>query len=74
LYKKMTKLKKGEIKNQKRWYHLLRGMYILINKSYEVTTEQRKEINILHDLAEGWEQLRDKTIALIEEFKIQNNY
>ena len=74
LYSKMIKLIKGEIKNQKRWYHLLRGIYILINESYEVTEEQRKEINILHDLSEGWEQLRDKTITLIEEFKLQNNY
>lgn len=74
LYTKTRRLRAGKIKNQKRWYHLLRGIYILINNSYEVTEEQRKEINILHDLSEGWEQLRDKTILLIEEFKLQNNY
>lgn len=74
LHKKMLKLSSGEIKNQKRWYHLLRGIYILINNSYEVSSKQREEINILHDLSEGWEQFRDKTITLIKEFKIQNNY
>jgi hypothetical protein len=56
----------GKIKNQKRWYHLLRGAYILINNSYEVTQEQREEINRLHDLSEGWECVRDKTIELIK--------
>lgn len=55
----------GKIKNQKRWYHLLRGAYILLNNSYEVTSEQRAEINTLHDLSEGWEVIRDKTIELV---------
>jgi hypothetical protein len=59
----------GKIKNQKRWYHLLRGAYILINNSYEVTPEQRSEINTLHDLSEGYEKVRDKTIKLIKILK-----
>lgn len=50
----------------KRWYHILRGVYILLNNSYDVTEEQKKEINILHDLSEGWEKIRDKTIQLLE--------
>lgn len=51
---------------QKRWYHLLRGAYILINNSYEVSEEQKIEINKLHDLSEGWEAVRDKTIELVK--------
>lgn len=62
---KAESLQKGKMKNQKRWYHILRGIYILLNNSYEVTDEQRREINILHDLAPGWEQVRDKTIQLL---------
>lgn len=67
LYEKATLLKTGKMRNQKRWYHLLRGVYILQNNSYEVTEDQRKEINILHDLSEGWEAIRDKTIKLLED-------
>lgn len=65
LQEKSWQLQNGRIKNQKRWYHLLRGAYILINNSYEVTEEQKREINILHDLEEGWEAVRDKTIELV---------
>lgn len=66
LKRKMTEISSGRIKNQKRWYHLLRGAYIVINKSYEVTPEQRIEINTLHDLSEGWEKVRDKTIEILK--------
>lgn len=63
---KAQALKLGKIKNQKRWYHLLRGVYILMNNSYEVTPEQKQEINILHDQAEGYEQLIQKTADLVD--------
>lgn len=53
----------------KRWYHILRGVYILLNNSYDVTEEQKREINILHDLSDGWENIRDKTIKLLENLK-----
>jgi hypothetical protein len=53
LLDKMSALVNGKIKNQKRWYHILRGTYILINNSYEVGSRQREEINILHDLSDG---------------------
>ena len=66
LKEKVDELLCGRIGNQKRWYHLLRGAYILINNSYEVTLEQKQEINMLHDLAPGWESIRDKTIDLIQ--------
>lgn len=56
----------GKMQNQKRWYHILRGVYILINNSYEVTPEQRAEINILHDTSSGYEKVRDKTIELLK--------
>lgn len=65
LKNKAELIQKGKIKNQKRWYHILRGIYILLNNSYEVTEEQWKEINILHDLTSGWEQIRDKTLHLL---------
>lgn len=55
------------IKNKKRWYHILRGVYILKNSSYEVSERQKQEINILHDLSEGWELISDKTILLLNE-------
>ena len=48
-------------RNQKRWYHLLRGYYILQNHSYAVTDEQKEQINILHDLSDGWEELKQLT-------------
>ena len=69
LQKKTLLLTSNKISNQKRWYHILRGVYILLNNSYEVTEEQKREINILHDLAEGWEDIRDKTIKLLETLK-----
>jgi hypothetical protein len=69
LKEKADELLCGKIKNQKRWYHLLRGTYILINNSYDVTPEQRAEINTLHDLSEGWEKVRDKTIELVKNLK-----
>jgi hypothetical protein len=40
-----------------------------MNNSYEVTEEQRKEINILHDLSHGWEEIKDKTINLLKNLK-----
>ena len=74
IYEKMNLLLDNTIKNQKRWYHLLRGIYILINNSYEVFPEQKLEINILHDLTDGWEEIKNKTIQLIQDFKLKNNY
>jgi hypothetical protein len=66
LKEKAIELTSGRMKNQKRWYHILRSIYILINNSYDVTPDQRREINILHDLAPGYEQIRDKAIQLLK--------
>ena len=66
---KAAEISQNKCLKPKRWYHILRGVYILLNNSYEVTEEQKREINILHDLAEGWEEIRDKTIKLLETLK-----
>lgn len=34
-------------------------LYFLDNGSYELTEEQRKNVNIVHDCADGYEELRD---------------
>ena len=69
LVQKAEDLKQNIIKNQKRWYHILRGIYILMNNSYDVNEEQSYEINTLHDMSDGWEAVRDKTIKLLENLK-----
>ena len=66
LREKADELLSNKIKKQKRWYHILRGVYILLNNSYEVTPEQKADINTLHDLSYGWEKVRDKTIKLLD--------
>lgn len=39
-------------------YHIITGLYIIENNSYDVfTDEQIKNINIAHDKADGWEEL-----------------
>jgi hypothetical protein len=67
LKEKAKALQVGKIKNQKRWYKILRGIYILKTGSYSVTPRQKKELNTLHDLSTGWEKIRDKTIKLLSE-------
>ena len=59
------KLMSGKIINQKRWYQIYRGLCILVNNSYTITSEQKNEINILHDLSFGWEEIKNKTIRLL---------
>ena len=65
LQKAAKQLQTNLLLNQKRWYQIYRGLCILLNNSYEVTEEQKREINILHDLSKGWEEIRDKTITLL---------
>lgn len=71
LAEKMDDLNTGKMKNQKRWYHILRGAYILINKSYEVTPEQKEEINKLHDMEDDDDLIKIKTIKLINDLKAE---
>lgn len=47
---KILDLTKNRWKNQKRWYQILRGIYIIKNKSYKLTKEQAENINKFHDL------------------------
>lgn len=51
----IDKLNRGYIRNQKRWYQVMRGYYLLKNNSYELTEEQIDIINKIHDQEEGWE-------------------
>ena len=50
LKSKILDLTKNRWKNQKRWYQILRGIYIIKNKSYKLTKEQAENINKFHDL------------------------
>lgn len=54
----ITKLNTNKIINQKRWYQVLRGYYILKNNSYDLNEEQKEILNIVHDQIEGWEQYK----------------
>lgn len=54
----IEKLDNKKIKNQKRWYQILRGYYILKNNSYDLTEEEINIINIVHDQIDGWEQYK----------------
>lgn len=64
----IDKLNEGIIRNQKRWYQVLRGYYILKNNSYELSDTEKEIINKVHDLKEGWEQYKI-TKENIEEVK-----
>lgn len=61
-----SKIDNGYLWNRKRWYLILYAIYILQNNSWDFTEVQKAEINTLHDLAEGWEELRDKTKRLLK--------
>ena len=50
LKEKVDELLCGKIGNQKRWYHILRGVYILINNSYEVSEEQKNTTQALKNI------------------------
>jgi hypothetical protein len=40
-------------------YQALLVVYFLDNNSYELTDEQKKNVNIAHDCADGWEELHE---------------
>ena len=54
----IEKLNTKKIRNQKRWYQVLRGYYIMKNNSYDLTEEEKNIINIVHDQLDGWEQYK----------------
>lgn len=44
------------IRNQKRWYQILRGYWIAKDRTYDLTEDQIRILNEVHDQAEGWER------------------
>ena len=58
LKKTIDRLDKGQIKNQKRWYQILRGYYILKNNSYDLTQEEIDILNKVHDQEENWQHYK----------------
>lgn len=58
LMRAIDKLNSNRIKNQKRWYQVLRGYYILQHHSYELTQEEKNILNVVHDQIAGWEQYK----------------
>ena len=54
----IAKLDVNKIRNQKRWYQVVRGYYILKNNSYDLNDEEKEIINKIHDQEEGWEQYK----------------
>lgn len=54
----IDRLNTNKIRNQKRWYQILRGYFILMNNSYTLTDDQKAIINHIHDQKDGWEQYK----------------
>lgn len=54
----IDKLDTNKIRNQKRWYQVVRGYFILKNNSYDLSDEQKSIVNIVHDQVDGWEQYK----------------
>ena len=55
LIEAINKLDIGKIRNQKRWYQIIRGYYILKNNSYDLSEEEKDILNKVHDQEDGWE-------------------
>ena len=55
LIEAINKLDTGKIRNQKRWYQIIRGYYILKNNSYDLSEEEKDILNKVHDQEDGWE-------------------
>lgn len=54
----INKLDTNVIWNQKRWYQIIRGFYILKHNNYELSEQEKEIINIVHDQLPGWEQYK----------------
>lgn len=52
----IEKLDSGKIRNQKRWYQVLRGYLILKKKTYRLNKSEKAMLNEVHDQVEGWER------------------
>lgn len=51
-------LNSGGIRNQKRWYQVVRGYYILRNNSYGLSNGEIDILNTIHDQQDGWERYK----------------
>lgn len=58
LIEAIDKLNTGRIRNQKRWYQVIRGYYILKNNSYDLSKKEITALNKVHDQVNGWEQYK----------------
>ena len=58
LIEAINKLDIGKIRNQKRWYQIIRGYYILKNNSYDLSEEEKDILNKVHDQEDGWEHYK----------------
>ena len=58
LIEAINKLDIGKIRNQKRWYQIIRGYYILKNNSYDLSEEEKDVLNKVHDQEDGWEHYK----------------
>lgn len=56
LIQTIEKLDSGKIRNQKRWYQVLRGYLILKKKTYRLNKQEKAMLNEVHDQVEGWER------------------
>ena len=65
----INKLNTGKIRNQKRWYQVIRGYYILKNNSYDLNEEEKEIINKIHDQEEGWEKYKITIAELDKEIR-----
>lgn len=50
------KLTTGKIRNQKRWYQVVYGYFIVKNRSYDLTEGQKSIVNAIHDQVQGWQK------------------
>ena len=60
--KAMGKSASGRVKSL---YYGLLTLYFIDNDAYELTDEQRRNVNIAHDCADGWEELYEWLIKRI---------
>ena len=66
-------LSSSAFRRGKRLYHALIGIYFIDNNAYDLTEEQIKNVNIAHDMKEGFEDLWEWAKQRLEELGGQEN-